>query len=75
MKNTHDVYLRDDKGNKCSIAYFGSKKKAKKALESLNGCRNCTNCYDCYDCFNCVECRYCDGVVSEINKMYVVNYG
>jgi hypothetical protein len=40
-------WLRDDKGNKCSVEYFGSKEAAQKALDSLKNCDNCINCSYC----------------------------
>ena len=32
------TWLKDDRGNKCSVEYFGSEKAAQKALDSLKDC-------------------------------------
>lgn len=53
------TWLTDDKGNKCSVEYFGSKEAAQKALDSLENCTNCTNCQDCKNCRYCSYCSYC----------------
>jgi hypothetical protein len=49
----NENWISDDRGNKCSIEYFGSREAAQKALNSLIDCHNCTNCKDCHDCHNC----------------------
>jgi predicted neutral ceramidase superfamily lipid hydrolase len=48
-----NAWLKDDKGNRCSIEYFGSEEDAQKALDSLVDCKNCTNCSRCSDCSDC----------------------
>ena len=53
------TWLKDKKGNKCSVEYFGSEEAAKIALDSLIDCKNCTNCSDCSDCSRCSDCSYC----------------
>ena len=53
------TWLKDDKGNKSSVEYFGSEELAKKALDSLVDCENCTNCSDCFDCSDCSDCFRC----------------
>jgi hypothetical protein len=50
--------VTDDRGNRCSVQYFGSKKAAQKALDSLKNCDDCTNCSDCSDCSRCSDCSY-----------------
>ena len=45
-----DIWLEDKNGNKCSVAYFGSKEKAQEALDSLKDCTDCINCSGCSDC-------------------------
>jgi len=44
------TWLYDDKGNKCSIEYFGTNEAAQKALDSLEHCKNCVNCSVCSGC-------------------------
>jgi len=53
------TWLKDDKGNKSSVEYFGSEELAKKALDSLVDCENCTNCSFCSDCSRCFRCCDC----------------
>jgi len=55
------TWIRDDRGNKCSVEYFGSEEAAKTALASLKDCENCTNCSDCYGCSDCSDCSRCSG--------------
>ena len=52
-------WITDDKGNRASIEYWGSKKAAEASLKTLTNCTNCTNCTDCTNCTNCTNCRYC----------------
>ena len=49
-------WLTDANGNRCSIAYFGSREAAQAALDSLRDCRDCTNCSRCSDCSRCSGC-------------------
>lgn len=52
-------WLNDDRGNKCSVEYFGSQEAAQKALDSLKNCDNCTNCSYCSGCSGCSGCSRC----------------
>jgi hypothetical protein len=52
-------WLKDDRGNKCSVEYFGSEEAAKTALDGLENCDNCTNCSDCSRCSDCSGCSDC----------------
>lgn len=53
------TWLEDDRGNKCSVEYFGSRAAAREALASLHRCRDCVNCRDCAQCYRCVRCVGC----------------
>jgi len=44
----------DEKNNKNSVSYWGSKEVALKALQSLKNCKNCS------DCSYCRGCSYCE---------------
>ena len=54
-------WLTDDRGNKCSVEYFGTEEAAKEALDSLENCGNCTNCSRCSRCSGCSRCSRCSG--------------
>lgn len=62
------VWLKDDRGNKASVEYFGSREAAQKALDSLENCDNCINCSRCSDCSDCSRCSRCSHVASLANK-------
>lgn len=34
------IWLKDKRGNKCSVEYFGSREVAQRALDSLEKCEN-----------------------------------
>ncbi len=36
-----DGWIADERGNKCSVGYFGSEDAARQALASLKNCDNC----------------------------------
>ncbi len=38
------TWITDDKGNRCSVEYWGSEAAARKALASLKECDNCSDC-------------------------------
>jgi hypothetical protein len=52
-------WLKDDRGNKCSVEYFGTTESAQKALDSLENCDNCDNCINCSRCSRCSVCSGC----------------
>lgn len=54
-----ETWICDDRGNKCSVEYFGSREAAKVALQSLNNCNNSINCSYCSGCKSCSCCSYC----------------
>ncbi len=45
----------DENGNSCSVAHFGSHKRAIAALDSLDSCTGCTDCAGCTDCMRCMR--------------------
>ena len=51
--------VRDNSGNVCTVAYWGSLDKAKAALASNKNCKSCWNCKDCTDCTDCETCKNC----------------
>lgn len=53
------TWLTDNRGNKCSVEYWGSYEEAQKALNSLKDCDNCINCSRCSRCSDCSGCRDC----------------
>jgi hypothetical protein len=53
-----NAWLKDDRGNKCSVEYFGSKEEAQAALDSLKNCDNCVNCSRCSRCSGCSDCSH-----------------
>ena len=59
--NTETEWLTDARGNKCSVAYFGSREAAQAALDSLKNCDDCINCSDCSYCSRCSRCSDCSG--------------
>jgi len=56
------TWIKDNRGNKCSVEYFGSKEAAQKALDSLINCDNCTNCSRCSGCSGCSRCSGCSNI-------------
>ncbi|QMV19665.1 hypothetical protein GOB94_13925 [Granulicella sp. 5B5] len=52
-------WVNDACGNKCSVAWFGSREAAEKSLRSLEDCDDCVNCSYCRSCSSCRYCRYC----------------
>ena len=44
------TWITDDRGNRCSVEYWGSEEAAREALATLKNCDNCTNCSRCSDC-------------------------
>ena len=59
------TWIKDKNGNRCSVEYWGSEKKAKEALASLK------DCSDCSDCSRCSRCSYCSGC-SDCSDKYEV---
>jgi len=53
------TWLKDYRGNKCSVEYFGSREVAQEALNSLKDCDNCINCSVCSRCSGCSDCSDC----------------
>jgi hypothetical protein len=51
------TWLKDANGNKCSVEYFGTKKKAQAALDSLKNCEKCIDCSYCSYCSDCWELK------------------
>ncbi len=49
-------WFTDTNGNRNSVEYFGSAKKAQAALDSLTNCKNCENCSYCSRCSDCSRC-------------------
>ena len=43
------TWISDERGNKCSVEYFGSEEAARAALASLIDCSGCSDCSDCSD--------------------------
>ncbi len=62
-----DGVLIDEKNNRASIEYFGSRKKAEAALRSCSDCSDCldcsgcSGCSDCSGCSRCLDCSGCSG--------------
>lgn len=46
------TWITDDRGNRCSVEYWGSEEKARAALAALKACSNCSNCSRCDE--NCI---------------------
>ena len=61
LKENGTKWATDDRGNKCSVRYFGNEEKAEKALNSLINCDNCINCSGCSRCSDCSDCSGCSG--------------
>lgn len=57
--NRRNKWIKDERGNKCSVLYFGSEEKAEIAIKSLKNCDNCINCSYCSYCRDCSDCSYC----------------
>ena len=53
------TWISDERGNKCSVEYFGSEEAARAALASLIDCSGCSDCSDCFDCSDCSRCSRC----------------
>lgn len=52
-------------GNRASIGYWGSEKKARASLETLTDCWECEDCWGCNRCWACVRsvrCAQCSSV-------------
>jgi hypothetical protein len=64
------VWLKDQRGNKASVEYFGDEASARKALESLKNCDDCINCSDCSDCSDCSVCSGCSDCSDCSNVSY-----
>ena len=54
-----EKWVFDANGNRCSIAYWGSREEAQKRLDRLKNCTRCTDCSDCTDCSRCSRCLRC----------------
>ncbi len=51
------TWIKDERGNKCSVEWFGTQDAAQAALDSLKDCDNCVNCSGCSGCSRCSDCR------------------
>ena len=45
--------VTDDRGNRCTVAHWGSIEAATAALATLKDCKNCSNCSYCSRCSGC----------------------
>jgi hypothetical protein len=52
----HSAPITDENGNIATIAYWGTKKKARESLATLKNCINCSCCSGCYGCSRCSGC-------------------
>ena len=52
-------WVSDVKGNRCSVAKWGSIERTQEALDSLTNCWDCSNCSDCSNCYGCSNCSDC----------------
>lgn len=52
-------WITDSNGNRCSVAYWGSRDAAQAALDSLESCSGCSDCSDCSGCSRCSRCSGC----------------
>jgi hypothetical protein len=59
MATLIDGWVVDERGNRCSLARWGTEEKARAVLATCSRCSRCSDCSDCSDCSRCSDCSGC----------------